>query len=73
MTSLPKHIHANPYSVEFGVGTLPSDDMNMIMTHEFEHAYVYKQAQKLHIERELEKMANNQARNAKHNVYLTKA
>lgn len=73
VTSLPKHIHENPWDVEFGCGTLPSDNMNMIMTHEFEHAFVYKQQQKLAIEREMEKMANYQAKNAKYNVYITKA
>lgn len=47
--------------------------MNMVMQHEFEHAYVYKQQQRIAIEREMEKIANYQAKNAKHNVYLTKA
>jgi len=34
---LPKNINANQ---SFGIGTLPSDNMNKIMTHEFEKEYV---------------------------------
>jgi GTP-binding protein EngB required for normal cell division len=47
--------------------------MNMVMQHEFEHAYVFKQQQRIAIEREMEMIANFQAKHAKHNVYLTKA
>lgn len=73
VTSLPKYIQENRYDVQFGCGTLPSDNMNMVMQHEFEHAYVFKQQQRVAIERELERIANFHAKNAKHNVYLTKA
>jgi len=41
-TSLPRHLKEEPHKVSFGCGTLPSDNMNMVMTHEFEHAYVHK-------------------------------
>lgn len=40
--SLPKYIRDNINTVEFGVGTLPSDDMNMVMYNEFNHDYVRK-------------------------------
>lgn len=49
-TSLPRFIEDNKYAVQFGCGTLPSDNMNMIMHHEFEHAYVHKQTQRMAIE-----------------------
>jgi len=42
VTSLPRHIRENIDKVAFGCGTLPSDNMNMVMTHEFEHAFVNK-------------------------------
>lgn len=41
-TSLPRHIFDNKHMYQFGCGTLPSDNMNMVMEHEFEHAFVYK-------------------------------
>ena len=47
--------------------------MNMVMQHDFEHQYVYKQRQRQLIEMEMEKIANHHLKNAKHNVYLTKA
>ena len=47
--------------------------MNMVMQHEFEHAFVFKQQQRREIEIEMERIAQDQARNAKHNVYLTRA
>lgn len=47
--------------------------MNMIMHHEFEHAYLYKQQQRMAIEQEMQKIADFHFKNAKHNVYLTKA
>lgn len=47
--------------------------MNMIMQHDFEAAYVFKQRQRQMIEEEMEKIANHHLKNAKHNVYLTKA
>ena len=34
---LPKSLNQNR---SFGIGTLPSDNMNKIMTHEFEKEYV---------------------------------
>lgn len=46
ITSLPKYIRDNINVVSFGCGTLPSDNMNMVMTHEFEHAFVNKLKQK---------------------------
>ena len=46
--------------------------MNMVMTHEFEHAFVRKMKEKQTIEAELEKIAETQQKNAKHNVYLTR-
>lgn len=73
MTSLPRYLEDNKYSVSFGCGTLPSDNMNMIMHHEFEHAYLYKQQQRMAIEQEMQKIADFHFKNAKHNVYLTKA
>jgi len=45
----------------------------MVMTHEFEHAYVNKIKQKRAIEHEMEKLANYQMKNAKYNIYVTKA
>ena len=72
-TSLPRVLEQNKYGVTFGCGTLPSDNMNMVMHHEFEHAYVYKQKQGLAIEQEMHLIADYAAKNAKHNIYLTKA
>jgi hypothetical protein len=40
--TLPKYITDNINTVEFGVGTLPSDDMNMVMYNEFNHDFVRK-------------------------------
>jgi hypothetical protein len=73
VTSLPKHIQENMHAFQFGIGTLPSDNMNMVMTHEFEHAFVSKLRQKQAIEFELERIASLQQKNAKHNIYITKA
>lgn len=72
-TSLPRHLEEHKYAVSFGCGTLPSDNMNMIMHHDFEHAYVHKQVQRMAIEQEMQKIAEYQAKHSKHNIYLTKA
>lgn len=47
--------------------------MNMVMTHEFEHAFLNKMKKKQLLERELEEIAARQQRNAKYNIYMTKA
>jgi hypothetical protein len=44
----------------------------MVMTHEFEHAFVKKMKERQTIEAELNKIAVMQEKNAKHNVYLTR-
>lgn len=72
-TSLPRYLEEHKHNVSFGCGTLPSDNMDMIMHHEFEHAYVYKQQQRQAIEQEMQKIADYQSKNAKYNIYLTKA
>ncbi|CDW86344.1 ef hand family protein [Stylonychia lemnae] len=46
---LPKHVSQNQ---SFGIGTLPSDNMNKIMTHEFEKEYVSTVQQRLDLEKE---------------------
>ena len=69
MGPLPQHIQDNLLNVQFGCGTLPSDNMNMVMTHQFEHAYVDKIRAKRAIELEMEKIANYQIKNAKYNIY----
>lgn len=45
----------------------------MVMTHEFEHAFLQKMRQKQSIEHEMERIAAMQQKNAKHNIYITKA
>ena len=44
----------------------------MVMTHEFEHAFVQKMKERQTIETELNNIAENQHKNAKHNIYLTR-
>lgn len=46
--------------------------MNMVMTHEFEHAFVKKMRERQTIENELDRIADYQQKNARHNVYLTR-
>ena len=58
IASLPRHIRDNLGDIQFGVGTLPSDNMNMVMTHEFEHAFLSKMKQKQTIENEMERIAS---------------
>lgn len=70
--SLPKFVRENLNQIQFGCGTLPSDNMNMVMTHEFEHAFVKKMRDRQNIERELDRLAHLHEKNAKYNVYLTK-
>lgn len=41
-TALPQYIRENINSVQFGITTLPSDNMNMVMTNEFQHDFVRK-------------------------------
>ncbi len=43
--------------------------MNMVMAHQFEHAYVDKVRAKRAIELEMEKIANYQIKNSKYNIY----
>ena len=59
-TSLPKHIRENVQHIQFGVGTLPSDNMKMIMNNDFQHDFIRRLKEKQIIEAELEKMANLQ-------------
>ena len=33
--SLPKHVRENIQTIQFGVGTLPSDNMKMVMNNDF--------------------------------------
>jgi hypothetical protein len=47
--------------------------MNMVMTNEFGQDFIRKMQEKQAIERELEYLANLQQKNAKYNIYLTKA
>ena len=71
--SLPRYIQNNINTIQFGVGTLPSDNMNMVMYNEFGQDFVRKMKEKSTIERELNRIASLQHRNMKHNVYMTKA
>ena len=57
-TSLPKHIRDNKQLIQFGVGTLPSDNMKMIMNNDFQHDFVRRLKEKQIIEAELERIAN---------------
>ena len=52
---------------------MPSDNMNMVMTHEFGNDFVRKMLERHSIEAELNKIATIQAKNAKHNIYVTKS
>ena len=45
-TSLPKHIMENIQQVQFGVGTLPSDNMKMVMNNEFNHDFIRRLKEK---------------------------
>ena len=47
--------------------------MNMVMTHEFEHDFVRKMRERQTIEYELDRLASHYHKNAKHNIYKTKA
>lgn len=69
---LPAHILANKLAVQFGQGTLPSDNMNMVMTHEFQNDFNQKMNDKRMINMELEKIAKMTSKNYKHNIPLTK-
>lgn len=71
--SLPKHIIQNKQNVQFGINTLPSDNMNMVMQNDFGHDFIRKMQERKAIEKELEHMATMQQRNAKYNIYVTKA
>jgi hypothetical protein len=44
--SLPRFIEENKYKVEFGISTLPSDSMNMVMTNEFGNDFIRKMLHK---------------------------
>lgn len=71
-SKLPKNIMEQLDVVKFGCGTLPSDNMNMVMTHEFANDFVRKMKERKIIETELDRIASLQAKNAKHNIYVTK-
>jgi hypothetical protein len=45
----------------------------MVMNNEFGHDFVRKMMQRKTIEQELEKIAHMQMKNAKYNIYKTKA
>ena len=60
MKALPDNVRSNLDVIQFGCGTLPSDNMNMVMTHEFEHAFVKKMKERQTIEGELNKIADMQ-------------
>lgn len=47
--------------------------MNMVMNNDFGADFVRKMHERKTIEKELEKIANMQQRNAKYNIYVTKA
>ena len=57
-SSLPRYIRDNSDAVQFGVTTLPSDNMNMVMNNEFGHDFVKKMMERKMIEMELEKIAH---------------
>lgn len=44
--SLPRFIEENKYKVEFGISTLPSDSMNMVMNNEFGNDFIRKMLHK---------------------------
>jgi len=56
--SLPKYIRENINTIQFGVGTLPSDNMKMVMNNEFNHDFVRKLKERQTIEAELERIAS---------------
>ena len=70
---LPLHILANKLAVQFGQGSLPSDNINMIMTHEFQNNFNQKMQDKAMINLELEKIAKMTSKYHKHNIPMTKA
>jgi len=45
-TSLPKHIRENVGLIQFGVGTLPSDNMKMVMNNDFQHDFIKRLKEK---------------------------
>lgn len=47
--------------------------MNMVMNNEFGHDFIQKMMERKAIEQELEKIALMQHKNAKYNIYKTKA
>lgn len=59
-SSLPRYIKDNQETIQFGITTLPSDNMNMVMNNEFGHDFVKKMMQRKTIEQELEKIAHLQ-------------
>lgn len=71
--SLPRHILDHKFAVQFGQGTLPSDNMNMVMTHEFQQNFNQKMNDKKMINAELEKIAKMTQKNQKFNIPLTTA
>ena len=71
-TALPQYIRENINKVQFGITTLPSDNMNMVMTNEFQHDFVRKVVERQAVEKELQRIANIHQKNAKHNIYMTK-
>lgn len=73
LSSLPSHLTSNMGSHEFGIGTLPSDNMGMVMNNEFGNDFIRKMMERQAIEKELVRMSTLQAKNAKHNIYVTKA
>jgi hypothetical protein len=43
--------------IQFGVGTLPSDNMTLVMNNEFGNDFIRKMTEKKIIERELDRIA----------------
>lgn len=72
VSNLPSYVSSNLEGYEFGIGTLPSDNMGMVMTNEFGNDFIRKMMERQAIEKELSRMANLQAKNSKHNIYVTK-
>ena len=72
ISSLPTHIGSNLDAFQFGICTMPSDNMGMVMTNEFGNDFARKMVERAAIEKELGRIAGLQAKNAKHNIYMTK-
>ena len=71
--SLPKYIRDNVNTVQFGISTLPSDNMTMVMNNGYGHDFLRKLKERKSVEHDFVKMTSSYLKNMKYNVYMTKA